>query len=104
MPRRNRFDVDAESVQGIAGAKATFTCITVGEWQRYRDSPMTDTELLQAHLVGWSGFVDDDDNDLPSPTDEPEVVNALYLHEQRALVRLMWLGPDGPESKNAVAT
>ena len=98
--RRSTFTVDAEVVQGNAGATATFRCMTVGAMQEYRTTPMTDTDVLCAHLVDWSGIVDDDGQTLPNLTDEPGVIAALYLHEQQALIRLLFEGPDGPNAKN----
>jgi hypothetical protein len=101
MPRRNRFTVDAESVQGNAGATVTFRCITMGEVQEFNDvDEVTDRVMLQRHILSWSGIVDDDDHEMPNPTDEPDILGALYVHEQRALVRLLWAGPDGPDAKN----
>ena len=101
MARRNQFTVDAESVQGEAGAEATFSCITIREWREWRDDPKTtDEDLLSEHLVTWSGFVDDEGAELPSPKDEPLIVGELYIHEQRALVLLLLAGPDGESAKN----
>jgi len=98
--RGSQFTVDAESVQGIPGATVTFRALTVGEWREYRTTELTDVDLIRAHLLTWTGIVDDDDNELPSPADEPEVLDALYLHEQQALARLLWQGPMGDSAKN----
>ena len=101
MRRGNQFTVDAESVQGNAGATVTFKALTVGEWKEYRSSDaVTDFSLVESHVVAWSGIVDDEGHELPDPADEPEVINALYLHEQQALARLLWQGPDGASAKN----
>lgn len=94
--RRNQFVVDAESVQGNAGATVTFRCLRVRELREWRDDPeQNDTTLLRDHLVGWEGIVDDDGAPLPA-----EDVGELYLHEQREMVRLLLQGPDGPNAKN----
>jgi len=87
-------------VQGNAGATVTFRALTVGEWREYRTTDLTDVDLVRAHLLGWAGIVDDDGNELPDPVDEPEVLDALYLHEQQALARLLWQGPLGDSAKN----
>ena len=94
--RRNQFTVDAESVQGIEGATVTFRCLKVREVQEWRDDPAQDDEtLLRDHLVAWEGFVDEDGEPLPDAD-----VGELYLHEQRALILLLFQGPDGPNAKN----
>jgi len=99
--RRNQFVVDAESVQGIAGAEVVFSCMRVREWREWRDdAETTDSDLLTDHLVSWSGFVDDAGAELPQPKDEPGIVGELYIHEQRALVLLLLAGPDGESAKN----
>jgi hypothetical protein len=101
MPRRTQFTVDAESVQGNAGATATFECITVGERREYLTSDdINDIDMIRDHLVAWSGIVDNDGNELPDPQHEPGVIDALFMSEMRALSRLMWQGPDGDSAKN----
>ena len=101
MPRRKTFTVDAEKVQGNPGATVTFTNITVGERAEYlADDKADDHTILKRHLIDWKGIVDNDDKDLPSPADEPDVLNALYMDEQRAFARLFWQGPDGESAKN----
>jgi hypothetical protein len=62
---------------------------------------MTDSDLLKRHVLSWSGIIDDNGKDLPSPADDPEVLGELYLHEQVALAGLLFLGPDGPNAKNS---
>jgi hypothetical protein len=100
MARVSTFTVDASSVQGNEGAKVTFRGLKVGEWREYLDSEdVTDPDLLRAHIVKWD-LVDDNDHKLPDPADEPEIVNELYMHEQRQLVRLLMQGPDGESAKN----
>jgi hypothetical protein len=94
--RRNQFTIDAESVQGIEGATATFRCLKVREMREWRDDPeQNDETLLRDHLVAWDGFVDDEGEPMPDVT-----VGELYLHEQRALTLLLFQGPDGPNAKN----
>jgi hypothetical protein len=97
--RRNQFVVDAESVQGNAGAEVTFRALKVRVLREYRSTGMTDADLLERHVVDWSGFEDDNGKPLPSPKDEPEVLGELYLHEQR-LAQLLLQGPDGDAAKN----
>jgi len=92
--------VDAEAVQGIEGATVTFSCVTVGQRQEYLDTEMNDIDMVRAHIVSWSGIVDDNENELPSPADDPAVTKALYMHEIRELSRLLWAGPDGASAKN----
>ena len=101
MPRRSTFVADAESVQGVSGATVTFRCITVGEVDEFRsDASFTDRVLLERHIVSWSGIVDDDDHEMPDPADEPDILKKLYVHEQQALARLLWAGPEGESAKN----
>ena len=101
MTRRgSQFTVDAESVQGNAGAEVTFRALKVREVNEYRTTPMTDADLLQAHVVSWSGFVDDAGKELPNPSDDPDALGELYVHEQLALSRLLFSGPDGASAKN----
>jgi len=101
MPRRDTFKVNAVDVQGNAGAEATFRCITVGERRTYlADADRDDMDMLKAHLVSWSGFVDGSGKPLPDPEDDPDASDALYMHEGRSLARLMWQGPDGADAKN----
>ena len=101
MSRRSTFTVDAEVVQGNVGAEVTFSALTVGEWKAYGADPeVNDNTLVAAHVVSWSGFVDSNDKPLPSPKDEPGVLDALFMHEQRALSRLLFQGPDGESAKN----
>ena len=99
--RRKTFTVDAESVQGVEGAEITFRNITVRAWREYIDDPdVTDSIMLQRHVVSWTGIVDDDDQEFPNPVDDPDVLGALYVSEQQAITRLLWQGPDGASAKN----
>ena len=100
MPRRKTFTVDAEDIQGIEGAEVTFRALKVREFKAYRETDMTDTELMEQHILSWSGFVDDNDKPLPSPDDDPDVIGELYLHERQELSRLLFQGPDGTNAKN----
>jgi hypothetical protein len=94
MPRRSTFTVDAESVQGNAGATVTFRAIKVKEWEAYRADPEQGIgDLLHRHIVDWSGFTDEDGHALPSPKDEPGVIADMYFHELRELQRLL-IGSD----------
>jgi len=100
MPRKSTFTVDARSVQGNEGATATFRTLKVGTLRKYLSVPdYNDTELMDDHLVSWSGFVDDQGNELPSPADDPGVLDALYVYERAKLVRLLLDGPDGANAQ-----
>lgn len=102
MPRRSQFTVDASSVQGNDGAMVTFRRVTVGENDAYlHDDTVNDRTMLEAHLITWSGIVDDDDNPLPDPAENvTAAVDALYIQEKNALMRLLWRGPDEDDVKN----
>ena len=102
MSRRNAaFTVDAQQVQGNPGATVTFRAVTVGERREYLDSPDVDNVvMLQRHVVSWTGIVGNDDRELPNPADEPQAINALFMHEMNEMHRLLWLGPNGEPSKN----
>jgi hypothetical protein len=94
MARRNQFKVDAESVQGNAGAWALFKALKIKEWRSWsKDPDSTDADLLEKYLIDWGGFEDDDGNALPSPKDEQGVTGELYFHEQKALIALLIQGP-----------
>lgn len=98
--RRNQFTVDAESVQGNADAKVTFKALKVGQHREYLTTKMTDLELLKAHLLGWAGIVGDDEKPLPSPEDQPDILDELYLQEVVSFVKLLFKGPDEDGPKN----
>lgn len=99
--RRNQFTVDAESVQGNADATVVFKALKVREVREYiADPAQNDTTLLQSHILSWSGIVDDDNHEMPSPADEPDIVGELYVHERLGIVELLFQGPDGPQAKN----
>ena len=98
--RRNQFTVDAESVQGNAGAEVTFKALLVADLAEYRTTSMSDRELVEAHLLDWKGIVDDDDKPLPSPKDEPGIIGKLYTHELQQIARLLFVGPDETTPKN----
>lgn len=99
VKRRDTFTVDAESVQGIAGATVTFKRIKRHEFVAWRDDPTQgDGEILETHLVDWSGIVDGDGNELPSPKDEPGVFGELFQDELPLLSTLLIQGPNGPDA------
>ena len=100
MARRNQFSVNAESVQGNAGAEITFRSMKVREMNEYRTTDLTDEGVLMDHVLAWTGIVDDSGVGLPNPKDEPGAIGELYLHEQQAIVRLLFRGPDGADAKN----
>jgi len=101
MARRNQFTVDAESVQGNAGAEVTFSKITIGQRGHYLSDPdYGDADMLRDHIIDWHGIEDDEGREIPSPKDEPGVVAVLYIDELTALVRLLFQGPDGENAKN----
>jgi len=97
--RKSQFTVDAESVQNNAGAEVTFHCVTVKEMRVYRTTEQTDAELLQEHILTWSGIVDDEGNELPNPADDPEVLGKLYVDELTALGLLLLTGLNGEHVK-----
>lgn len=99
MARQTTFTVDAESVQGIAGASITFRALKVGEWRTYISTSQTDADLVRDHVLTWT-LVDDEGNQMPDPQDEPDILNDLYIHEQQAIVRLLLQGPGGESAKN----
>jgi len=75
--------------------------ITVGDRNAYvEQADVDDITMLRSHIQSWTGIVDDHDELLPSPADDPDVIDCLYMTELRALARLMWAGPDGPDAKN----
>lgn len=98
--RRNQFTVDAESVQGNAGAEVAFKALKVREVREYRETAMTDAELLATHVASWTGIVDDEGHELPSPADEPGILGELYIHEMQEMTRLLLQGPMGESAKN----
>ena len=101
MPRRSTFTVDASTVQGNEGATVTFKCISIREHREWRESSeTTDNSLLSQQIISWEGFVDDDGKPLPSLEDDPNALELLYYHEQAALLRLFFQGPDGASAKN----
>ena len=89
------------SVQGNEGAAVTFRKITIAQRDKYLSDPdYGDAQIVGDHIADWSGIVDDDGNEIPSPKDEPGVTATLYLDEMRALALLFWQGPEGPNAKN----
>lgn len=98
--RRNQFTCSAESIQGNADATVTFRALKVREVREYRETSMTDSDLLREHVLSWVGIQDDNGADLPSPADDPDALGELYIHEQQALAAMLFMGPDGPQAKN----
>ena len=99
--RKSQFTVDASSVQGNEGAAVTFRKITIAQRDKYLSDPdYGDAQIVGDHIADWSGIVDDDGNEIPSPKDEPGVIASLYVDELRALVMLLFQGPDGEHAKN----
>lgn len=99
MARQTTFTVNAEKVQGNEGATVTFKCVKRRDWKAYMgNDDINDIVMIENHLVDWHGFTDDDGNELPSPKDEPGILDELYLHEQRRIARLLWQGPDGEDA------
>jgi hypothetical protein len=99
MSRRHQtFTVDAAAAQ--EGAEVTFRALKVRDVTEYNETEMTDEDLLRKQIVGWTGFVDDEGRDLPSPLVDPDVIGELYLHEKQALLRLLFQGPLGDSAKN----
>ena len=101
LMRRSQFTVDAEAIQGNEGATVTFRALKVREIREYLADPVRrDRDVVEEHVLGWVGIVDDAGKPLPSPADDPEVLGELYMHEVQAMAALMYQGPDGPEAKN----
>jgi hypothetical protein len=101
MARRNQFVVNAESVQGNAGAEITFKLITLGTRDQYfRDPDYGDIDLLNDHILDWRGIVDDDGNEIPSPKDEPGVQASLYMSEVSEIIALLFDGQRQDLPKN----
>lgn len=97
--RINTFTVDAQSVQGIEGATITFRRMKRREWLAWRkNEDTTDDDLVDSHVVEWTGFVDENGNDLPSLKDEPEALGEVFFDETRKIVTLLIQGPDGPDA------
>jgi hypothetical protein len=97
--RRNQFKVDAESVQGNAGAWVECKAIPLGEYQTWiADSGKGNLELLQEYLIDWGGLEDSDGHEMPSYKAEPDAIKLLYLHEINAIAALVIRGPI--DSKN----
>ena len=101
MARRSQFTVDAQAVQGNEGARVTFKALKMRQVKAYREENVGDRDMLQAHILGWVGIVDDAGNPLPNPAEDPEALGELYVQEHQALVRVFLQGPDGAEAKNS---
>jgi len=101
MGRLKTFTVDAQEVQGgIAGATVTFKALKRSEWLKWRDDDsMTDADLVKSHVVSWTGFTDDAENELPTPSEDAAVMDELYMHEITALSKLLLQGPHGPDAQ-----
>jgi len=100
--RRTSFKVDAESVQGNAVAWIEFKNVTRGVIKRLFDDDdmgVTVPSLIADYVLDWGGFTDDQGNELPSPKDEPGVLDGLYRNEEGEIVRLLIAGPVA-EQKN----
>lgn len=99
MTRTKTFSVDASSVQGNPDARVTFKAIKRGVWRQYlEDRDFGDDKLASMHIVSWTGFTDDAGEELPSPSEQPDVLDELYQHEIGALARLLAMGPNGPDA------
>jgi hypothetical protein len=94
--RRTSFKVDAESVQGNEGAWIEFKNITRGVIRRLfddNDQEVTVPGLIKEYVLDWGGFTDDGGKEMPSPKDEPDIVDTLYRNEEGEIVRLLVAGP-----------
>lgn len=93
--RIKTFTVDASEVLG-EGAHVTFKAIKRGVWRDYLSrATFGDDALVTEHLVSWENVKDDEGNALPDPQDQPDVLDALYMHEIGGLARLLAQGPNG---------
>ena len=99
--RLTQFTNDAQSVQGNPGATVTFKCLTGNEIDaaiKMQELPEEERkgepDFLTRVLVDWHGIEGANGQMLPSPKDDPSVINALYPHEQKWIQDLFWAGPD----------
>ena len=102
MPRKTSFWKDAESVQKVPGARILFKALKRGIVRRYfdfEDKKVNDDYLLANYVLDWEQIQDDAGHDLPSPKDEPAVLDELYRDEVGVVINLLLAGPD-PESPN----
>ena len=102
MGRRTSFWKDAESVQGVKGARIQFKALKRGIVRQYFDrenSEINDDYLIGHYVLDWEKIQDDDGHDLPSPKDEPGALDELYRHEVGEIIALLLRGPD-PEDPN----
>ena len=77
--------------------------LKLGERREYiKASKVKDFDMIEAgsalfvkHIVGWN-WVDDDNNPLPLPSDDPEVINDLTDLETEGIANLLM----NPDTKN----
>ena len=97
--RVDSFTFNAESVQGVEGATITSKSVLRGDWKLYAtDAEHGDGWYVELHVISWKGIVDSNGNELPSPADEPGILDALYMHETGEIARLISQGPNGPDA------
>lgn len=99
-PKRiHTFQINAESIQGIEDAELTCKTVKQKKWDRYiKDPDYGDSALVRDHIVGWKGIVGENDKELPSPADDPEVFSELYMYEIGRISVLVAQGPDGSDA------
>lgn len=107
MPKRQSIKKhDASEVQG-EGAYVILTGIKVREIREVRKLAKTEdfdefeggVSLLASHIAEWN-FVDDEDQPLPQPKDDPKVLDELTNEETEFLVTLLMGSPKGSNSKS----
>lgn len=102
MPEPKRihtFRIDANSVQGVEGATITSKAVLRSDWKLYGESDEHGDEwFILKHVTSWSGILDANGKELPSPKDEPGALDNLYMHESGRIARLIAQGPDGPDA------
>jgi hypothetical protein len=105
--------VDSEAVQGegsyVVFASPTFEDISAFSELIYsRDGAANDSEavklvtpMLKRFVTGWD-WVDDEGKALPSPQEEPEVIDRLTMEEQSFLLNSLTaaLNLGGEKAKN----
>jgi hypothetical protein len=105
MPKRQSVKKhDSSEVQG-EGSFVVTTAVKVKEIRKIRkhatDPEFDDfeggIELLAGHVIKWN-WVDDDGDPLPSPVEDPKVIDELTNDESEYLVGLLMGGKE--ESKN----
>ncbi len=102
--RRAQRRINSDEVQG-KGSWVLVSALTVKEARTMRkqaedenfDSFGSGLDLVKAHVLDWN-WVDDEDESMPSPRTEPDIVDELTIEEAEFLANAL-LGEDA-ETKN----